>query len=458
MTGADTGLSTVSVRRRVTLSVLAVLAVVLVGLGLVVNAIFTTQAERSLTTIVNGRAQLARQLARSGVGPQQVVNRVDGNGVEAHLLLRSGDEFGTALAPGDRLRVTRTMLSGPGRVDRARLTLAVDTALVDDARASLRRALLGGGALALVLSAALVTVAVRVSLRPLTSMAALAQAIAAGRRGSRLAPSRTDTDIGRTAAAFDEMLDELEGAESRAQAAEQRSRAFLADAAHEMRTPIAGVQAAAETLLQRGDQLARTDREQLEILLIREARRAGTLVSDLLAAARIDAGDALELAPVSLDRLAAQEVDRVQTLRPEASVRLQADPVEVTADGDKLTGVLRNLMDNAARAIGSTGSITVQVRPTADGAEVVVTDSGPGVSPEQRELIFERLVRLDHGRVADRGGSGLGLAIARGYARLHGGELTCLDPGPAGGAVFRLVLPLHPDASGQAARDQTSAS
>ena len=82
------------------------------------------------------------------------------------------------------------------------------------------------------------------------------------------------------------MLDELEGAEWRARQAEERSRTFLADAAHELRTPLAGIQAAAETLLHSADQLDRTERQQLEVLLIREARRAGLLVSDLLAAAR----------------------------------------------------------------------------------------------------------------------------------------------------------------------------
>ena len=91
------------------------------------------------------------------------------------------------------------------------------------------------------------------------------------------------------------MLDELEGAETRARQAEERTRAFLADAAHELRTPITGVQAAAETLLHHGDQLPAADREHLQALLIREAQRAGTLISDLLAAARLDAG--VELRP-----------------------------------------------------------------------------------------------------------------------------------------------------------------
>ncbi len=150
-------------------------------------------------------------------------------------------------------------------------------------------------------------------------MAALAKTITEGNRGRRLNPTRTDTEIGQTARAFDEMLDELEGAEIRARQAEERTRAFLADAAHELRTPITGVQAAAETLLHHGDQLSAADREQLQALLIREAQRAGALVSDLLAAARLDAGVDLDLAPVPLGTLAQAELERARLLHPQAA-------------------------------------------------------------------------------------------------------------------------------------------
>ena len=144
--------------------------------------------------------------------------------------------------------------------------------------------------IALLISALLVAAAVRLALRPLDSMAALAKTVTQGNRGRRLAPTRTDTEIGQTAQAFDEMLDELEGAETRARQAEERTRAFLADAAHELRTPITGVQAAAETLLHHDDQLSAPTGSICRSLLVREAERAGALISDLLAAARLDAG------------------------------------------------------------------------------------------------------------------------------------------------------------------------
>jgi two-component system, OmpR family, sensor kinase len=437
-------LNTVSLRLRVIAAVMAVLAVILILLSIAVSAIFIAQSNRNLNALLTGQAQLARQLARSGVGPQQIVNRVQAGGVQAHLVLRNGTDFGTPITAGDSVRTTTITLNAPTpRVDGAQLTLAIDTSLVSDARRTLRRVLLITDVIALLVSAALVAAAVRLALRPLDSMAALAKTVSQGNRGARLAPTRTDTEIGQTAQAFDEMLDELEGAEARAQDAEERTRAFLADAAHELRTPIAGVQAAAETLLHHDDQLDHAEREHLQALLVREAERAGALISDLLAAARLDAGIDLDLAPVSLRTLAHTEIDRVRLLHPEATVTMSGPEVVARADAAKVSSILRNVIDNAMRAAGPQGKVHVVIREQDHFAITEVWDSGPGVPPSERERIFERLVRLDHDRAKDTGGSGLGLAIARGYARAHGGDLSCEDPRGIG-AMFRLLLPLEP--------------
>ena len=441
-TATKNRLNTVSLRLRVTVAVLAVLAVMLILLSIAINAIFIAQSNRNLDALLTGQAQLARQLARSGVGPQQIVNRVQVGGVQAHLVLRNGTEFGTPITSGT-VKTTAITLNAPTRVDGANLTLAVDTALVFDARRTLRRILMITAVIALVVSAVLVAAAVRLALRPLDSMAALAKTVSQGNRGYRLAPTRTDTELGQTAQAFDEMLDELEGAETRAQQAEERTRAFLADAAHELRTPIAGVQAAAETLLHHDEQLDHDERQHLQALLVREAERAGALISDLLTAARLDAGIDLDLAPVSLRTLAHSEIDRVRLLHPETAVTMSGPEVIARADAARVSSILRNVIDNAVRAAGPEGQVHLVVREHDQFAIAEIWDSGPGVPPSQRERIFERLVRLDHGRAGDAGGSGLGLAIARGYARAHGGDLTCEDP-RGSGAMFRLVLPLEP--------------
>jgi len=436
-------LNTVSLRLRVIAAVMAVLAAILILLSIAVNAIFIAQSNRGLDSLLAGQAQLARQLARAGAGPQQIVNRMQAGGVQAHLVLKNGIEFGTPSTAGPTVKTITIILNAPTRVDGAQLTLAVDTSLVSGARRTLRRVLLITSLIALLVSAALVAAAVRLALRPLDSMAALAKTISQGNRGSRLAPTRTDTEIGQTAQAFDEMLDELEGAEARAQQAEERTRAFLADAAHELRTPIAGVQAAAETLLHHDDQLDHEERQHLQVLLVREAERAGALISNLLTAARLDAGIDLDLAPVSLRTLVHSEIDRVRLVHPEVTVTMSGPEVVARADAAKVSSILRNVIDNAMRAAGPQGQVHVVVREHDQFAITEIWDSGPGVPPSERERIFERLVRLDHGRANDTGGSGLGLAIARGFARAHGGDLTCEDPRGIG-AMFRLVLPLEP--------------
>ena len=437
-------LNTVSLRLRVIAAVMAVLAVILILLSIAISAIFIAQSNRNLDALLTGQEQLARQLARSGAGPQQIVNRVQAGGVQAYLVLRNGTEFGTPITSSASIKTTTITLNAPTpRVDGAQLTLAIDTSLVSNARRTLRRVLMITDVIALLVSAALVAGAVRLALRPLDSMAALAKTVSQGNRGARLAPTRTDTEIGQTAQAFDEMLNELEGAEARAHQAEERTRAFLADAAHELRTPIAGVQAAAETLLHHDDQLDNQERQHLQALLVREAERAGALISDLLAAARLDAGIDLDLAPVSLRTLVHSEIDRVRLLHPEATVTMSGPEVVARADAPKVSSILRNVIDNAMRAGGPEGKVHIVVREQDQFATAEVWDSGPGVPPSERERIFERLVRLDDGRANDTGGSGLGLAIARGYARAHGGDLTCEDPRGIG-AMFRLVLPLEP--------------
>lgn len=434
----------ISLRARVTLAVIAVLAVVLVALGITVQAVFVAQSERALESTLAGRVQLGRQLARAGVGPQQIVNRVGTEGVSATLQTRNGTVYGTGVAPGTQARTVTATLNGTGRAAGATLTVTVDTTLIDQARDRLRRVLVVAALVALLVSAVLLTVIVRWSLRPLAEVSGLAQRIAAGQRGERLRPDRTDTEIGQTASALDEMLDELEGAEARAREADQRSRRFLADAAHELRTPVAGVRAAAESLLHAGAALAPEERQRLEALVVREAGRTGRLVTDLLAVASLDAGESPRpLVPVDLMEVATQELARIGLTHP--SVRTTstgpAAGVRVLADPEQVAGIIANLLDNAVRAAGPTGVVAVTVHRVEEWACVDVVDSGPGVPEADRERIFGRLVRLDAGRSQPAGGSGLGLAIARGYARTHSGDVRCLEPPPGSGALFRLALP-----------------
>jgi signal transduction histidine kinase len=182
------------------------------------------------------------------------------------------------------------------------------------------------------------------------------------------------------------------------------------------------------------------ERDRLNLLLLRESRRAARLVDDLLALARIDAGIELRRELVDLLDLARTEAEQVQLLAPDRTIQVTGESVVVPGDAARLGQVLGNLLDNARRHTPAGGRITVAVTASAY-ATVLVSDTGPGVPPADRGRIFDRLVRLDEARTSDDGGAGLGLTIARGIAWAHRGDLRCVDPPGGTGAAFALTLP-----------------
>lgn len=412
-------LRTVSLRRRVMVSVLLVLLVVLAALVIAVDRTFAQQSTKDLGAVAEATENRAAQMLRNHRDPRQIVKELSRNNMRVTLKLPDGRQIGETSdepSPGRRERV----------VQGVKVTIDADYGALSRAQLRLRKLLLLLGLGAVVLVGAMLFFAVRRALAPLDAMTSLAQAIARGHRGGRLNPSRTDTELGRTAAAFDGMLDFLEGAE-------QRTRRFVADAAHELRTPITGVQAVAEALVQAP--VDSPDRDQMSFLLVREARRAGRLVDDLLALAQLDAGVEMQRESVDLLALAEAEVARTRFVAPDFDIAVEGVSVVVAGDGQRLAQVLANLVDNARQATGASGAVRIRVDMTG----FTVSDDGPGVPEGERERIFDRLVRLDDARDRRSGGSGLGLAIARGVVRAHGGELTC-EPS-ARGAVFRVVLP-----------------
>jgi two-component system, OmpR family, sensor kinase len=224
--------------------------------------------------------------------------------------------------------------------------------------------------------------------------------------------------------------------------AEARMRRFLADASHELRTPIAGLQASAETLLRTSP--GRAAREELVLRILREAHRAGRLVDDLLAMTRLEQGIPLAVRQFDLVPLAAAAVDVTRELAPGVSVELHApDRSRLCGDPQRIGQILDNVLANARHATPDGGRIAVRVTNQAAGVQVEVTDTGPGVPAADRERVFERFTRLGDGGYPDgAGGNGLGLAIARGIATAHAGTLSCAEPA-GGGARFVLWLPSH---------------
>jgi signal transduction histidine kinase len=234
-------------------------------------------------------------------------------------------------------------------------------------------------------------------------------------------------------AALARVLVLLDRAVSEARASEAAMRTFLADASHELRTPVAALQATAERLLR--EQPPRPARDAIEAQLARDSGRLGHLIDDLLNLARLDARERPHRQPIDLADLASAAVAATRTTGPAAHVELVcAGPVPATADSAALLRAVRNLLDNAV-AVADT--VVVEVTQTANGATMSVTDNGPGVAADQRERIFEPFVRLPRN---PRSGTGLGLAIVRRTIESHGGTITC-DPSPTGGARFTLRLP-----------------
>ncbi|GAB7068660.1 hypothetical protein JCM12141A_29490 [Mycolicibacterium hodleri] len=339
--------------------------------------------------------------------------------------------------------------------DGSRVILVADTTPATAAVRDLRELLIGAGAVTLVVAAALLIAVARGALRPLDRLTMVARAISAGDRGRRLRPDRPNTELGSAAAAFDVMLDALEAAERQAheaaeaaRRAEAQTRDFLADAAHELRTPLAGIQVAAEQLTNTADDTSpdassRTKRRLA--LLLSDARRAGRLVTDMLDLSRIDAGLPLRIGDVDVVGIADAQVERADMLAPQITVvRTGVDRLVIPADPHRVGQILANLLDNARRYTPAGGRITVHVDvrggPDHPVAHLVVSDTGEGVAAADRERVFDRLVRLDASRNRDHGGAGLGLPIARALARAHGGDLVC-EPSDVG-AVFRLTMPV----------------
>ncbi len=466
--------ATPSLRRRVTLAVLGLFAVLLVVVGLAVDLALGAQLRRDLDTRLADRVSQAMALIQAGTSPNELPEQLQGRDIRVQVVDADGAVYGdpgldslaaTAGGPAPGGPAGRPRRGGAtGRpapppppdatstvVERAlpgggRLVLVADAMQLTAVRTELRTVMLVAGAIILALSAVLLLAVVRRALVPLDRLTALAGQITGGDRGRRLRPDRSGTELGRTATAFDSMLDALEATEGRARsAAEQAGRAevetrrFLSDAAHELRTPLAGMQAAAEQLA--GGAAGDPRQQRRATLLLRETARAARLVDDMLDVARIDSGVALELAAVDLGRLLDAESDRARILAPRLEVqRTGAATVQLPADAVRVSQILSNLLDNARRHTPAGGTISIDLSATPGAAQVTVADTGPGVPEVQRERIFARLVRLENARDRDSGGAGLGLAIARGLARAHGGDLVCL---PAQrGAVFRLTLPI----------------
>lgn len=272
------------------------------------------------------------------------------------------------------------------------------------------------------------------ALAPVGRMTAAARRISAENLGDRIEVDHEGDELGRLAATLNAMLDRID----RAFAA---SRRFTADAAHELRTPLAAIRAEAEVAL-----IARRSPEEYAETLrsvVEEADRLTRLAERLLILAADDAGATLARRPFPLDEPVRAAVDLAtgRAARAGVGLRLETLPeVEVLGDPDLLRQAFDNLVDNAIKFTPAGGEIVVRGELRDGRAVVEVVDTGPGIPPDAIERVFDRFYRADASRSRKTGGAGLGLSIVKAVVERHGGKAEAVSTGGRGG-TFRIVLP-----------------
>lgn len=300
---------------------------------------------------------------------------------------------------------------------------SLDTA--DSAVADLRRAMSIGLPVLLAVVAAVTWLVTRWALRPVESIRSELAEIMHGDLSRRVPEPAARDEIARLAVTTNDTLAALE------QSAE-RQRRFIADAAHELRSPIASLRTQLE--------VAQAHPGLLELDgVLGDTVRLEHLAADLLLLARLDAGEQPRADRIELTALVREELAHRVGDRLPVGADLGGDELAVTGSRTQLARVLGNLVDNAQRHAATT--VRVSVERQGDRAVLAVSDDGPGVPEADRERIFQRFVRLDDARSRDEGGAGLGLAIVRDVVGRHEGTIR-VEPADSGGARFLVELPV----------------
>jgi two-component system OmpR family sensor kinase len=287
----------------------------------------------------------------------------------------------------------------------------------DELLAGLRSYLLVGGSAALLAGIALGLAVARVLATPLERLAAATRRLAAGDLAARTGLRGGQNELHAVARAFDEMAERVE----ETFAAQRR---FLADASHELKTPLTSVGGMAELLRAGADAGDPAQRELALRTIERQVDRMGRLVADLLALSRSEQGSAEVRAPVDLVALAEDVVDEALAEGARRTIHVtNGAPVTTVGDAEQLRRALRNLVDNARQHTPDGGAVAVECAAVGEWAELAVRDTGRGIAPEHLPHVFERFYRADPSRSRKTGGSGLGLAIVRAIVERHGGTV-----------------------------------
>ncbi len=324
---------------------------------------------------------------------------------------------------------------------------------VDDTIARLDRVLLIVSLISLLIVAIAAALLVRIGLRPLSRMATTADRIAEGDLTQRVSPDEDRTEIGKLGHSLNRMLGQIEEGYREREESAARLQQFVADASHELKTPLTSIRGYAE-LFRRG---AADNPDDLAMVMARieaESIRMGGLVEDLLLLAKLDEGAQPRHDPVDLGELARDAVADARAAAPDHTVVLEApaaDDVDAAViawgDENRLRQVLANLLTNATTHTPAGTTVRVTVARDPDAAVLRVADDGPGIPPELASRVFERFYRADPSRTRATGGSGLGLSIVASIVEGHAGTVA-VESTAAVGTQFTVRIPFAPDELG----------
>jgi heavy metal sensor kinase len=465
-----------SVRARLTLFYVSVMAAALLVVGgliyvLLARALYNRIDDDlgnvmriTLTSLTNDLAEgqdvedAARSTAAELSSRQQMLAIYDDSG---RLLAREGqdDELDFALPPLDTIPTADPALLTVGEIkdddDRHRLALrrvtidpfgaryviVIGSSLepTDEELEWLREILAYVVPIALLIAGVGGWFLARRSLSPVVAMADRARRIGAENLSERLPVANARDELGRLAATFNELLARLEGSLV-------QQRQFMADASHELRTPVATTRTAANVALQQPHRDEQDYRHTLQIVE-QQAIRLSRIVDDMFTLARADAGNyPLRIVPMYLDEVLDDVVRAARVLAAAKNVAIEraaSAPAPFTGDEDLLRRLVGNLIDNAVRYAPAASVVHVALERRADGYAISVSDRGPGIPIEIQPHIFERFYRADAARTRSGqsdGGAGLGLALSRWIANVHRGDVT-LERSSAEGTTFTAVLP-----------------
>lgn len=311
------------------------------------------------------------------------------------------------------------------------MLVAVSLAQVDATMSFFRLAFFLAGLVVLVVLAATGFWIARLGLRPIAEVTEVADAITAGDRTRRVAMVRRRTEAGKLAQAFNVMLDEQLSHEA-------QLRRFVADASHELRTPVSVILGITE-LWRNGELRNGEERDEAIHRIGVSGNQMGRLVEELLLLARLDEGRLMDRAPVDLARLIQEVVDDASTTDPHRAITVKG-PGSVIVQGDPsgLRRVVANLVSNSLRYTPHDAAVEVRLLDNGDTVILEVEDSGPGMTHEEASHAFDRFWRADASR--SRSGTGLGLSIVRSIIVAHAGDVT-LQSDSVTGTCVRVILP-----------------